>query len=363
MSSHGTLVQIPMKENRRVTTRTPRLLLVAAACALALAGCGNGPLQAGAAATVGDLRITTTTLDDLVQRSLADPTAQQNVGTDRPGFERVALRRLIDHEVLIRTTAKEKVSVTAGEAQAARTRIADQVGGEQGLRAEALKAGIADKDLDETIRDVALRDALADKLTASIAIPDADLKAAYQQNNADFDKVHSAHILVATNALAQQILKLVTAQPGRFAALAAQYSTDPGSKDKGGDLGFQGRGALDATFEKAIFTNKPGSFVVVKTQFGFHVIHVIEHRVVSFEDARNDLRRGLLGQQRTDIVQQALTVTAKALRIKINPRFGTWDPAALDVVPLELPDPVTSRSPRPGDTPTDTPTAPGAVAP
>jgi parvulin-like peptidyl-prolyl isomerase len=363
MRSHGTLVQIPMKENLRVT-RTFRLTLAVTASALALAGCGNGPLQAGAAATVGDLRITTSTLDDLVQRSLADPTAQQNVGTDRPGFERVALRRLIDHEVLIRTSAKEKVTISEGEALAARTRIADQVGGEPGLQAEALKAGIAAKDLDDTIRDVALRDALADKLTASIAIPDADLRSAYQQNIGDFDKVHSAHILVASNALAQQVLKLVTAQPGRFAALAAQYSTDPGSKDKGGDLGFQGRGALDATFEKAIFSNKPGSFVVVKTQFGFHVIHVLERRLVTFEQARNDLRRGLLGQQRNDLVQQVLADTADDLHIKINPRFGTWDPAALDVVPLELPHPVTSKSPRPGDAPTDPATAdPGTVAP
>lgn len=341
-------------------TPKPRLLAVAAVALLALSGCGSGPLQAGAAATIGDERITTSELDDLVQRSLADPTAQQNVGTDRAGFERIALRRLIDHEVLVRAVAKEKVTVTAGEALAARGRIADQVGGESGLRAEALKAGIALKDLDQTIRDVAMRDALADKLTASINVPTADLQRAYQQNIGDFDKVHSAHILVATNALAQQILKLVKAQPGRFAALAAQYSTDPGSKDKGGDLGFQGRGALDKTFEKAIFTNKPGSFVVVHTQFGFHVIHVIEHRVVTLAQAKLDLRRGLLSQQRSDAVEQVLVATAKGLHIKVNPRFGSWDPTNLDVVELQPAHPVTTKSPRPGDTPS---AEPGPVGP
>lgn len=341
-------------------SRTPKLLTAAALAVLGLTGCGGGPLQAGSAATVGDERITTTELDDLVQRSLAAPSAQQNVGADKPGFERVALRRLIDHTILLKAAATEHVTVTAGETLAARGRIAGQVGGDEGLQAEALKAGIALKDLDQTVRDVALRDALGDKLTAQITVPEAALKSAYQQSIGDYDKVRSAHILVATNALAQQILKLVKADPARFGALAAQYSTDPGSKTKGGDLGFQGRGALDKTFEAAIFNNKPGAFVAVKTQFGFHVIHVIEHRLVTFEQAKNDVRRGLLGQQRNDAVQQRLADTAKKLGVKINPRFGSWDPAALDVVPLAQPGSVTSRSPRPGDSP---PADPGAVAP
>jgi foldase protein PrsA len=343
-------VPYPNKEISRVT-RTPKLIAAAALAALALTGCGGGPLQAGSAATIGDERITTTELDDVVQRSLADPTAQQNVGTDKPGFERVVLRRLIDHEILLQAAAKEHISVTASEALAARGRIAEQVGGEEGLRAEALKAGIALKDLDETVRDVALRDALGDKLTAEVAIPEADLRSAYQQNIGDYDKVNSAHILVPNNALAQQILKLVKADPSRFGALAAQYSTDPGSKTKGGALGFQGRGALDKTFEAAIFNNKPGSFLVVKTQFGFHVIHVIEHRLVAFEQAKNEVRRGLLSQQRNDAVQQRLADTAKRLTVKVNPRFGSWDADALDVVPREQPNSVTSRSPRPDDTP------------
>lgn len=336
-----------------------RPLAVAALLTLALTGCGNGPFQAGAAATVGDRRITTTDLKTIVDRGLADPTAQQNIGTDKAGFERVVLRRLIDHEILLRAAAKEHVTVSAGDALAARTRITDQVGGEEGLTAEALKAGIALKDLDETLRDVALRDALADKLSASVPVPEAALEQAYR-SSPDFDKVHSAHILVASNALAQQLLKQVQADPTRFAALAAQHSTDPGSKAKGGDLGFLGKGVLEKPFEAAIFSNKPGSFVLAKTQYGFHVIHVIERRTVSLQAATTDLRRGLLGQQRIDLVQTRLLETAKQLDVQINPRFGTWDAKALDVVPITGGKPVTSKSPRPGDSPS---APPGPVGP
>lgn len=327
-----------------------RLLAVAAVAAVVLTGCGNGPIRAGAAATVGDDRITTTALDDLVTRGLLDPSAQQNVGTDWRGFERTVLRRLIEHEILVQAAAGQHVSITRGDVLAARDRIAQQIGGESALDTEALKAGISLKDLDQTIGDVALRDAIADKLTASIPVPNEALAQAYQQNIAQYDQVRSAHILVSSAAQAQSLLAQVKAHPGEFAALAAKYSTDPGSKAQGGDLGFQGRGALAKPFEDAIFSAKPGSFVIAHTQFGFHVIHVIARRITSLKDASNDLRRGLLAQQRSDATQALLQQVAKRLGVYVNPRFGTWDPASLDVIEVPIgPDSATKPSPRPGD--------------
>lgn len=336
-----------MKENLRVK----RHLAAAAVLTLVLTGCGDGPSQAGSAATLGDKRITTTDLDELAQRGLADPNAQQAVGTDKASFERVVLRRLIEHEILAHAAAKEKVTVTAGEALDARTRIADQLGGEEALKTEALKAGISMPDLEQTVRDVALRDALADKLTADVLVPDDALQQLYLENINRYDKVRSAHILVASNRLAQELLRQVQKTPSRFPALAAKHSTDTSNKDRGGDLDFQSRGVLAKEFEDAIFNNKPGSFVVAKTEFGFHVIRVQERRTVRFEQAKIDLRRQLLSQQRNETVQLRLVETAKQLDVKVNPRFGTWDPQKLDVVPLSGGNPVTTPSARPGDEP------------
>lgn len=329
-------------------TRTPRLLAACALAALVLTGCGDGTVRTGAAATVGDDRITTSRLDDVITAGLADPDAQQGVGADRAAFARSVLGRLIQHEVLAAAAKAQGVSITGADKDQARAAIAAQLGGEDQLVSQATKSGFSTDELNRAIADSALRDALGDRLTAAIDIPESALRAAYAQGLAEFDRVHSAHILVPSKALAQSLLSQAKADPTRFAALAAKYSTDTGSKDSGGDLGFQGRGALEKPFETAIFGAKPGSFVIAQTRYGFHVIRVIERRTTSFAEATTQLRRSLLGQQRQDAVNKLLLDTGKKLGVRVNPRFGTWDAATETVLArVECPDSAfSSPSPR-----------------
>jgi parvulin-like peptidyl-prolyl isomerase len=77
---------------------------------------------------------------------------------------------------------------------------------------------------------------------------------------------------------AQEVLKRVRAGED-FAALAKEFSSDPGSKDKGGDLGWFGSGQMIAEFEKAAFALKPGEVSdVVQSPYGFHIIKLEERK-------------------------------------------------------------------------------------
>ncbi|NGM62575.1 peptidylprolyl isomerase [Sphingobacterium sp. SGG-5] len=96
------------------------------------------------------------------------------------------------------------------------------------------------------------------------------------------DSVKASHILLniaaeggleKAKAKADSIKGLI--QKGdNFAALAVEFSQDPGSKANGGDLGTFPRGQMVGPFEEAAFGGKPGDVVVVNSQFGIHIIRI-----------------------------------------------------------------------------------------
>ena len=333
-------------------TRSPRRLALVAAAGLAvltLSGCGDHPVRAGAAATVGDVRITTTALNGMVTRGLADPQAEQQLGADKASFQRQTLSRLINHEVLAEAAKREGVTVTDGAIDARLADFERQAGGAQQLVQQAAQNGIAKQDLRQFVHDIVLNEALGDKLTADIQVPQAQLEAAFQQNAAQNDQVHAAHILVPSQATADDILAQVQADPSKFAALAAKYSTDTSNKDKGGDLGFAGRGAFVKAFEDAVFGAKPGDFFVVKTEFGFHVVHVIERRTTTLAQALPELRRQILQKEREQATTELLSKVAKDLGVKVNPRFGRWNSTQGSVDEIQVgPSSVSSPAASPG---------------
>ena len=332
---------------RRIATATSWLAALSLA-ALTLTGCGNGPVRSGAAATVGNARISTADLAGLVARGLKDPQAQQQLGADRPKFQRETLGRLIRHRIFVEAAKREHVTATGGAIDAKIADFERQAGGSTQLLQTAAQGGIAAPDLRPFISDLVLQDAIGDKLTEGVDVPPAQLQAAYQANAAQYDQVHAAHILVATKGRADSLLAAVKADPSKFAALAAANSTDTSNKDKGGDLGFAGRGAFVKPFEAAVFGAKPGDFLEVKTQFGFHVVHVIERRTTTLQQATPDLRRAALQKQRQSLLGDLLTKVSRDLHIKVNPRFGRWDPKVLNVVAGSTSDSVSSPAPSPG---------------
>ncbi|HMC70620.1 MAG TPA: peptidylprolyl isomerase [Mycobacteriales bacterium] len=309
-----------------------RPLVVMAATLLlgsALAGCNTSP---GAAAVVGNDRIPVTTLQQTVDRALKDPAAQQQLGQDRPAFVRNELSRLITNIVVAKAASDEHVTVSNSDIDHELDTLAQQTGGKQQLIQAASASGVPQQDLRNFVRYFVMQQKLGDALAANINVSDADLQAAYQKDIDKYDQVDSAHILVKTKAEADKILAQVRANPSSFAALAAKDSLDTGSKTNGGELGFQGHSQFVKPFADAIFAAKPGTFVEVQSQFGWHVIHVIAHKTTPLSQVAPQLKATILGPQRQALVQKELSAVAKRIGVHVNPRFGVWDPKSAKVV-------------------------------
>jgi peptidyl-prolyl cis-trans isomerase D len=147
-----------------------------------------------------------------------------------------------------------------------------------------------------------------------LQISDEQLKVQYQQSIQQYqvpNRVHVEHILLMTvsktDAEVDEIKKkaegiLSQAKQGsNFEDLAKKYSEDPGTKDKGGDLGWIVQGQTVAEFEKAAFSLPKGSISdLVKTQYGFHILKIMDKESAHtkpFDEVKDSIRTPLLLSQ------------------------------------------------------------------
>jgi peptidyl-prolyl cis-trans isomerase D len=118
----------------------------------------------------------------------------------------------------------------------------------------------------------------AEVLGGREAIPESELKAAYEARASQYrvaEQRRASHILVPTETLAQTLAAELRKAPARFGDLAKQHSQDPGSAEKGGDLGYFGRGMMVGPFEESAFRLKQGEIGdPVQSDFGWHIIRV-----------------------------------------------------------------------------------------
>ncbi len=136
---------------------------------------------------------------------------------------------------------------------------------------ELKKLGLTDAQIRQLYETNVLRQKLFDVITADVA---------HTQ-----DQVWARHILVADEATANAVRqRLLNGES--FASVAAQVSTDTATKDKGGDLGWFGKGVMVPEFEAAAFSLKVGEISQpVKSQFGYHIIQVLAHTQVPLDSS------------------------------------------------------------------------------
>ncbi len=136
-------------------------------------------------------------------------------------------------------------------------------------------------------------------------------------------------------AQAGDLFKQVKANPKKFGELAAKFSKDPGSAEKGGDLGFFRRGLMAKPFDETVFSMKVGDIAgPVETQYGYHIIRLDAIKAVQTTPL-DAVRAQIVEEIRKPKVAKAFAEAADNFNNIVYEQFDNLQPA-VDALKLTL---------------------------
>lgn len=313
-----------------------------------LGGCANGG-SGGDIASVNGEKI-----------SRADFNAQVDALPQTKGV----LNQMVQGDLIDQYAQQHHIDIT----DAAVTKQEDDIKSKYppGQFEELLKSrGLTEADVKKLLRENLI---VQKAVAGNTHVTNADIANYLSKNHATLDtaeQVRARHILVPNLKTAQMVEAKLRANPNAFAALAQQYSTDPSSKVKGGELGFFSKGQMVPSFQNAAFSQQINVIgPPVKSPFGYHIIEVEEKKVAqvaTMANSRDKIKQLLMQQQGTQQIPQFLAM----LRSKAN--IQIYDDSLKDAIPPaaaapaanagSAPTPGSAATPSSGTTPTSAPSA------
>lgn len=244
------------------------LSLTLAASVLALGACSGGDSKAIVTSKIGDI-------------SVADFNEKAKALTGS-----FVMQQMLTEKILA-----DKYDVTDKEVKEAYDTTAAQFG--DGFAQALAESGFTEEGFKDSLRVQLLQEkALKDQ-----AIKEEDIKKYYEQMKTE---LNGRHILVADEATAKEVIEKIKGG-AKFADVAKEYSTDTGSAEKGGELGWFSVGSMVDEFNDAAYALELNTLSEpVQSNFGYHVIEITEKRDVegigSFEEEEENIRTTLLGK-------------------------------------------------------------------
>jgi len=169
------------------------------------------------------------------------------------------------------------------------------------------------------IKDELLANFALEKALAGVRLDEAEVKQFYEEHKSEMmadETVEASHILVDSEAKANEIAADIAAGKITFADAAKQYSSCPSSAE-GGSLGAFGRGQMVPEFDRAVFAMEVGEISgPVQTQFGYHLIQLNakhEPEEIPYEKIKAQLAQQVMADKQ----QKAYTSKINQLKIMI----------------------------------------------
>ena len=325
-----------------------RNVLALVVCALALsgaaAGCGGGggsSLPSGNVAQVDGENISQADLDALVASAInsAKATGAQVAkkgSAEYDQLEQRGVQYLVQKLEYEQQARKAHVTATPAEIDAQLNALIKQYfnGSEKRYQQELKRRHVTDASVRSDVRLQVIQKNLLRNVTAGIVIAEADAREYYLQHAPTYSTPQSReieHILVKDKALADKLYTQLQAGAD-FATLAKKYSTDPGSKVRGGKLGAVAKGQTVPAFDKVAFELETGKLSQpLHTQFGWHIIKALgpvkPRKVIAFPQVKAQIQQQLLQAKQNQAVSAWQTKFQNFYKSKIKYASGFAPPA------------------------------------
>jgi len=271
---------------------------------------------------------------------------------NRLDAERKILSGLIRQELVRKGAVSLGLRVSNKDIDDQMASIRARFGGQKGLENNLKTRGLSAKELRSYLINQKLISLIGRDLTKSQKPASAEVESIYKQNKASFDQQSKvAHILVcekqdpasgqcvenpADDTLAAEIVR--RAKGGEdFGALVKQFSKDPTTAARGGEVGYVTPGSSSTPFEKAALglTETGQVSDPVRSPLGVHVIKLLE-KGKTLDQARPDIEQQITADQATKAFRDWLSGLLAKAKITVNPRLGRFDRTSLQVVPLKI---------------------------
>jgi len=266
-------------------------------------------------------------------QQLAGQVDPSQLGQMRELVHKQAVNNMVDRELLRQAVENESITVDQSEVDARIAEITERFGSREALSERLEMIGMTEEAfLQEMETSLKMEKLLAEHSDVK-PVTEEEARAYYEQNIDRFkqpERIRASHILIQVKPEDSEAEKKMKRQEAErllgeirngadFTQLAAQYSDCP-SKQRGGDLGYFGRGQMVKPFEDAAFALKPGEVSgIVETQFGYHIIKVTERqeaRTVPFEETKEGLINYLEGQRKQQAMQSYVEQLRQAATIE-----------------------------------------------
>ena len=256
-----------------------------------------------------------------------------------PGIEATLLTRLIQIQLLLQKSTDVDKAEGKKKADTQLAALLERAGSQEAFDRQLKAVGMTPEELRTKITQEATATAVLNR-ELNISASDAEATNFYATHPADFEQpetVHVRHILLFTIDPATQaplpedqiqakrkeidgLLKRVKAGEN-FATLAEQYSQDPSSKVKGGELPPFGRGQMVPQFEAAAFSMPTNTVSdVITTDFGFHIIKLLDKtpaQKIAFATVSDKIKDYLMQQKTQKLAPPYLTALSKSADVEI----------------------------------------------